>query len=777
MPVTKSPSRKKKVEEISTPKKTRISHSRLIKKNRDFAKKHDLPTLAETFELNKDLWHLSKFKPLSERFDPKWFKPAALDAKKNGGKYTKAPYKSKAYREYWDAQYKRCVEGYDTHGFHCPGDLYYFLNFYVLPIIETNAKSGRKSRALNHPDFWDVHYYFAHYIQWARTLEQDAVCLKPRGVGWSEYNASMGCNQYTAFKGSTVMFTASSIGYLTSDGIMSKVNRQLNWQNENTQRGFKKLRQKKNTPLNSRASKLDREGNEKGWLSEILGKVIDSPDKLRGTRTDLLVLEEAGSFKHSKKAVSTAKALTEIGGVKFGTLVAFGTGGDESSKGEALEGLKEMLLHPDIYNMLGIKNRYNGGKSIITSGFFFSSYECMQKYMNSQGITDLEQAYNSKMAIRKKIEDAGAVKLLIDEKAEYPFIPEEAFMKGGSNLFDRIKLANQKLRLSYELLEGKSAPERGELEWERKSGTNVITGVRWVPKADGRIVITEPPMRDSKGEVYKNLYIGGIDSIDTGSANSLVGSAGSKFGLLIKKRYLNAKTTGNKYVARYMERPEDERTAYEISLKIAMYYNAKYNVERTKKEVISWYRQHKVLKKYIVNQPSLIGNDVSSKRTADIPGTPINPKVIAHYIGLIKQYTIDYADTIEDMDLLDQMLNYSDEMKTIYDLIAAMGMCELLDEELDAVGSVPSIPRKASAGLELWGYYIDKNGYKKNGPIPTYARTAVEEYTRLGLETPVELYQRDHDPEDPEEDGVNFVDAEDFPEDYVAQENKLIFDI
>lgn len=688
---------------------------RLIKRNREYAIKHNLPTLAETFELNKDKWHLSGFKPLSERFNPDWFRPAALEQERNKGVYTKAPWGSKSFKTYWETQLERVRNGYKVHGFTCPGDLYYFLNFYVLPVVKVDEVTGTPIREMGHPNFWDVHYYFSHYVEWGRKSEKDGVCVKPRGVGWSEFVANMGVRMYTGYRDSTTFYGASAEPFLIKDGILTKAWRQLEYQNSSTQRGFKKLRQVYDGRFHKRASKRDREGNESGWGSEILGVVVDAPNKVRGTRTNLLVLEEGGSFKQSKKAVMTAKALTTIGGVKFGYLIIFGTGGDESSSGESLQGLIEMFYKPNVFGMLGVLNRYNEGKEIKETGFFFATYEAQQKFMNSQGITDIQLAHEAELKVRKQLEDNGAVKELQDYKAEFPFIPEEAFAKSGTNIFNKIKIANQKVKLKS--VHPKLKPERGELEWVRKEGTNKITGVKWIPLATGRIQILEHPERDSFGETLKNLYISGIDSIDFGVDTSLIGEAGSKFSMLVKKKFLHPEKLNNIYVAEYTERPKDERMAFEVALKMAIYYNLKINVERTRKEVISYFRQHHMLR-FMAKQPSIINSDVNASKHSNNYGTPINPKVIIHYLNSIKDYVEDFCDMVFFEDLLDELNGYAYELKTKFDRIAAMGMCELLDEEFDAAGLNVKGSEEPMQQMTAWGYYTDENGYKRFGILP-----------------------------------------------------------
>lgn len=763
-----------------------IKDTRIIQRNEAFAKLKNLPTLRTSMDLNKQYWELSGYKQLSERFKPEWFTPARNAFERNKGKYTKAPFGSVAYKQFWIGELDRLKNGYTSHGFFCPGDLYFWLNYYRLPVIAKDENGKVTGREEGFPMFWEVHYIFAHIKLMAQNVDgsgKDLVCLKPRGVGFSEYQASSGCATYTAERRSVSLYCASNISYLTSDGIMSKVGKQLNFLNQETQRGFKRLRMKKSTPLHYRSSKVDKEGNESGFLSEIIGKVIDSPDKLRGIRTNYLVFEEAGSFKNLLKTIQTAKALMEIGGEKFGFSIAFGTGGDESSGGEALEGLKKVFSNPDTYNFFLFRNKYNEARELRETGFFFATYDCQMKFMNSQGITDLEESYKYIMAERKKYEDAGDVKGLIDLKAEYPLYPEECFMAGGTNVFDRIILGNQKVRLMNDPnLPFK--PVRGYLQWTYKKGTQKITGVEFVEDPNGMIAMIEPPETDRDGGVYKNLYIAGIDSIDVGSENSLVGEDGSKFCMVVKKRYLNAAKTHDLYVAYYLERPTDERIAYETSLKLAMFYNAQCNVERTKKEVISWYRQHKKLNKYIVKQPSILANDVSTTKTANVHGTPINEKIISHYIARIKSYIVDFGDNIWFPEMLEQLLNYSDEMKTKYDFVAAMGMCELLDEECDAIAILPTSVISEERDYRPWGYFTNAEGYKEFGPIPEEKNSAADEYAKLGLEVPkdpyadIPTYEELQEQEEAERAGLKFTNADDtsFMDEITGKSLNLQFD-
>jgi hypothetical protein len=75
-------------------------------------------------------------------------------------------------------------------------------------------------------------------------------------------------------------------------------------------------------------------------------------------------------------------------------------------------------------------------------------------------------------------------------------------------------------------------------------------------------------------------------------------------------------------------------------------------------------------------------------------------------------------------EMLDELMRYTDENKTHFDIIAAMAMTELADEELGTV-----VPVKVVKTDETWedvGYYTDERGYKRWGVIPKKNKTNIQ---------------------------------------------------
>ena len=66
--------------------------------------------------------------------------------------------------------------------------------------------------------------------------------------------------------------------------------------------------------------------------------------------------------------------------------------------------------------------------------------------------------------------------------------------------------------------------------------------------------------------------------------------------------------------------------------------------------------------------------------------------------------------------MINELITYSYENKRKFDIVAAMGMAELGDEELSGIP-----PQEADNGgrkLKLFGYWTDEYGIKHKGVIP-----------------------------------------------------------
>jgi hypothetical protein len=113
------------------------------------------------------------------------------------------------------------------------------------------------------------------------------------------------------------------------------------------------------------------------------------------------------------------------------------------------------------------------------------------------------------------------------------------------------------------------------------------------------------------------------------------------------------------------------------------YYNAQVNIEATRQGIIPHAKQMKLMK-YFMRRPRATLSD-AIRNTNKQYGTPATPAIIDHQTDLIADYVNDYCHLIWFDEMLDELNRYTDENKRKFDIIAAMAMALLADEELQGV--------------------------------------------------------------------------------------------
>lgn len=271
-------------------------------------------------------YEITGYRPINETegldFDPTPFTEVGQVYQRTG-RYTAHKKGGKPYVDFWREQIRRCVEGYTVGKYRITGDHYFFLNFYRMGIINDKKKAGAGSEE-SFPFFTSKQYEFFHYVELCEYLKKDVVALKARAVGFSEIGACLGVRPFITTRNFRTVYTASLESYV--DDVLTKCWYQLNWLSNNTDGGMKRVRQKIDNIKQKRASKLDKEGVESGRMAEIEGIPADNPRKVRGARCDRLMFEEFGSNPVSRTSWTQGTALVEIGGVRRGIKIGWGTG-------------------------------------------------------------------------------------------------------------------------------------------------------------------------------------------------------------------------------------------------------------------------------------------------------------------------------------------------------------------------------------------------------------------------------------------------------------------
>ena len=702
-------------------------------------KEWDVPKEAPIPYFDPELsYELTGYKPINKTkgldFNPDWF-IEARDTYEKTGKYCAYLPGSKKYREFWREQFIRCKYGYTVNGYTVTGFHYFFLNFYTLPLVHKVVEAG-KGRPEGFPKFTVAQYIWFHYLALCCKLLKNAALMKTRGCGFSEINAAMAAAEFTIIRESNTIIACYDRGKL--EKTLKKAWHALAFLDKNTQGGMSKNKQIKNTELQktSGAFKMDH-GTQipTGWQSTILGIVADNPQKIRGDRADFLLFDEAGSWPDLETAVIQGDALVEIGGVRFGVAIYGGTGGD---KGKDLEGLRKIYYNPKTYKVLPYRHSYTDGNEVVETGFFIPAFQQVYTAMDSRGYCDPE--ISKKILQQERNTKLDNPVAYMKHCAEYCWTAEEAFSQEGDNKFNKVLIAEQLTRIRA--LKIGPRPKAGRLMPVYKNDKckfNEIDSFKWIPDKTSKLQILEHPIwsdlyreqqnkereeASQKGEKYEeqsqiydkmtDLYIAGVDGVDIGAAQTSSQTRDpSDFCIVIKKRAFGLQQPV--IVAMYKDRPQDVNTAYKIAMCLCKYYNARINVEATRVGFLNWAKRENLLS-YFMRRPRATLADIRSGNTKSY-GTPATGVIIDMQTDLIATYIENYSHNIWFEEILDELQKYNPDNKRKYDIVAALGMVELADQELSA-----RVPIKAEeegkVEFQDFGYWRDSRGYIHKGVIP-----------------------------------------------------------
>ncbi len=689
----------------------------------------DVPigTKIDFFDSNLS-YELTGYKPITQTrgldFDPSWF-TEARNTYRRTGHYCEYRFKSKPYNDFWEEQYRRCRDGYTVNGYTITGDNYFFLNFYTLPIVDKNQKSGAGTTD-DFPTFFVSQYTFFHYYEMAKRLHLHCALMKARSIGFSEINAAIATNMFITVRQSFTIITCYDDKKLKR--TYRKFTHALTFLDSKTDGGMFRLRQLEDSALTKKSGRWENINGQKvasGFQSTVTGVNGSDPNNIRGDRVDLIIYDEAGSWPDLTTAVIQGQELVEVQGIPRGIMMFGGTGGD---KGKNLEGLRTIYYEPEAFKVLPYRHNYSQTGETVTTAFFipYFAQSLDPDFMDHRGVVDEEKFKEALQEERNKL--AKIPKEYVKKCAERCWNAEEAFNLEGENKFNKLNIAEQLAQIRA--LKRCPPIETGYLEYKYKEGIHTeqnINGFRWIPSQNSKLKILEHPIwtlpekkdEDDRviwrppNEKIRNLYVIGIDGIDIGSAQTSENTKDpSDFCLVVFKRTYGIEEP--KFVAIYKDRPSDIREAYKIAIRLAQYYNATINIEATRQSIIPYARERKLLKLFMKRPRATLGESV--RNTNKQYGTPATPAIIAHQTDLIADYINDYCHLIWFEEMLDEFNRYSDENKRKFDIVAATAMALLADEELQGV--VPKLVEEVKGEWEDIGFYTDEDGNRRYGTIP-----------------------------------------------------------
>lgn len=504
---------------------------------------------------------------------------------------------------------------------------------------------------------------------------------------------AMLCRNFFLIPGSKSYVYASNKQYLTDDGILTKAWDYMDFIDSNTAWG--KKRQVANTQMRRRASMIvtDDFGNkiEVGYKSEIIGVSLkDNPDTVRGKAGKLILWEEAGTFPELEAAWQIARPSVEQDGIAFGTMIMFGTGGDQ---GSAVAALRRAFYDPKSFNCLEFENIWDEGAQNRPCGFFVPQHTNLdirdkdgnRLYMDKDGNTIHNKSRDFILGLRKQeLENAVSSQQIDRYIAEHSETPAEAFTELSGNIFPKKELQKQlaKIRTNKKIQNHKQVgfltEANGEMIWNIQKGGDITQYP--LPKdtdPKGAIVIWEHPVKNAPF----GLYIAGIDPYDHDQSGT--NSLGS---CIIYKRFQDFESYSDIIVAEYTGRPATAEIFYENVRKLLIYYNARAMVENQNTGIFTYFN-NKHCSYLLADQPDIIKDIVNNSSVNRRKGCHMNKEIKLWGEGKIKEWLEEKRNdeqlglnTILSEPLLEELIQYNDKINV--DRIMAFMQVMIYKEQL-----------------------------------------------------------------------------------------------
>lgn len=502
--------------------------------------------------------------------------------------------------EYW-----RCWHGMvrPEDGEWVTGPLYFFMNYF--PITQTKQGKNKRSgtRFVDFPEMWEGIYLRFHYWEQARFggLYNDfeggqhtaEIASRTKSKSYSAAAIALrdfliGTDENSRQKVRTLI-NAETDEYLMKDGIINKFIDGLTFLTEKSY--FPSQLLKSSESDKTWISGYEVNGRKVGSENSLTGLPINGKaDKLRGKRVGRQIFEEFGAFVNFITTYIVGLPNVEEGGVAFGQNHAFGTGG---SKGTSFMGALEFINNPSGFNIYALPNVYDknatGERKTL---YYFPSYMNMKGYYNEDGVSDVVGAMFEELMKRYTLKyNASDPNLVSQRKAENSFTLKEAIMVQHGNQYnvnllnERLNYLDQNPTIFENMLAGRMGIFANKVTFDASADVRPIHDFPHKDnKLHGAVLIDKLPEKDSEGNVYRNRYIGGIDTYDDDESQTLS---------LISVWILDLFT--DDIVAEYTGRMDFADDSYEQIRLLLMFYEAEANYEANKKGIYAYFSKMKSL--------------------------------------------------------------------------------------------------------------------------------------------------------------------------------------
>lgn len=543
---------------------------------------------------------------------------------------------------------------------HIPGRMYFYLNFWNIRRLPDGAQAGAK-KIVSNPKFTDLSFENWCIRERMRKEGTDILWAKSRQKGLSEEEACDTMYDLIFHPDSQSVILAGEEKYNYNTYMMAK-------------RGMAMIA---HTQFYKEFSKDNSEECRTKYTgAEIYSRTCkDNSEAASGLSPSKAHMEEIGIWKQGmvKEVGETLDESLEAEGVRTGFRVYTGTGG---SMENGVKDMQDMFYEPEKHNLMKFKNVYEDSDDISYTARFIPAYRF--KIIDQDGNSLVVESIQYVLK-RRKIVD---IEKRYTRTVMNPLKPSEIFLTKEGGYFGKIIAQWCNERKAY-LNTHRSARIVENFRGRWLDPKNPFKGVEMIPDPEGPFMIAEHPRKDKDGNVYLNLYRGGTDSYDQDESNY----GTSKGACWIKKGFLNANDTYNKYVAGLLERPSTSvggrKLFYEHSAMLCIYYNtiASNLIEHTKILIIDWYIDNGFAGLLKLRPQFVTANMIKKSNTSYRYGIDASTK--HNWLAMQRDYLKDKAN-IDNCDfpiLLDSWSKFKLDPKYNCDNTIATSLCTVNEED------------------------------------------------------------------------------------------------
>jgi len=652
---------------------------------------------------------------------PKYFQEAAHYFTEHGT-YTKYPFGTYQFDEFWEEETRKCKEGFTHGGLYIPGSYYFYLNYTQIEL--KNPNTGRKSSGF--PLFTDVDLEYFTFVEKARKEQKGIALVKPRRIGFSYKSAAIIAHEFSFYRNAKCIIGAYQSQL--SENTMRMSLDDLNFLDLHTEWGKERNPNTKDFVKARYKKTVDGVVAWAGYNSEIHSFTFkDNPFAAIGKSSNLFLFEEAGKWPGLLQSYNISEPCWKDGDDLIGVPIIQGTGGDMEG---GTQEFAEMFFNPDKYNFLAFDNIWDEDSKGTQCGFFipatrmrFGTYKDINKehpeWKGKPMIDDFgnsleDIARQSILDLRKRAEQGADQQAKIDSVTQYPLSPKEAFLQSHSFFFPitELKLVLSKMDDSIELDKhsvGHLSFEEGSLKWVDVQNGSPYREYPVQKAEEGLIEIYETPRLGDAGEINVGRYIAGIDPYRYDSASSE--SIGSIF---IFDRLTR------RIVAEYSGRPESTERFYEICRKLIIYYEATAMYEANITGLYSHFEKKKALHLLADTPYNLRDRNTWRPNTNSSKGIIMSKAVKERGLEYLKAWLTEtiseeseelMLSTIRSVGLLKELIAWNPNPRANFDRVSAMLMVAWYDVTLQEFNrlSIQESPLKKKTGS-----YFDKFKQKRD---------------------------------------------------------------